>query len=534
MANDISWGDETSTSFKVYAENLWTTYGDKYIYWYLNGSLKYSYGLTADAESDDIQFNGLDPETEYEVYYMITYDERTYDEYSDTIYPTTAPEEENTEWTVSEKDSWGTIYSSTDESYDFNEYDVVRIKVIFSQSGTATFYSNGASDSRGYLSNSTDFDSEDGRPTSRLEYDSSSSGDFEFTYDVSAGTIYYLFVRHYYEDSSGSFDVYIDPPTIDYYEPDYSDTELVAIVDGTNVTLSITGLDTNYNDIWKVTWQVWNVDTNEDIVDFILRSDSMDLTWSYDKITLSESDGLESNAQYRAYVQILPYPDAIDNPFSVHTELTTFTTGEVISFDSATIVASSSYDGTSITAYIGGLDTNYSRTDRYVYWYLNNTTNYKGKTYINAYVSQTSTFSSFGTLTPGATYQIYAEVYYTSNNTLLSKMLRPIIVTTKNPRPYDFYWDVEKVQDEEIVITADEWTNLQENINLVRKYKGYSNYSFTTVSPGDDITASVYNECISAINTIYPTSITSYKVSVGDPITAEAINKLQFFINNVE
>jgi hypothetical protein len=112
--------------------------------------------------------------------------------------------------------------------------------------------------------------------------------------------------------------------------------------------------------------------------------------------------------------------------------------------------------------------------------------------------------------------------------------------TVTPTRPAKFYWissttNLSKGSAVSTYITATKWKQLQTNINAVRAYKGYSNYTFTTVSSGSTIKASYYNELANAINAMLSSS-SSYRVatvSTGDPITAAVMNKLQTSINSI-
>jgi hypothetical protein len=112
--------------------------------------------------------------------------------------------------------------------------------------------------------------------------------------------------------------------------------------------------------------------------------------------------------------------------------------------------------------------------------------------------------------------------------------------TVTPTRPAKFYWissstNLSKGSAVSTYITATKWKQLQTNINEVRAYKGYSNYTFTTVSSGSTIKASYYNELANAINAMLSSS-SSYRVatvSTGDPITAAVMNKLQTSINSI-
>lgn len=106
-----------------------------------------------------------------------------------------------------------TVTTSVDSgSLTVEEGEVVRIRLTFSSPGLYTFYSTGSSDTYGFLSTSTGFNEDSGAPTSYLVRNDDGGDDTNFAleYDVQDTSVsYYLFVRHYDFDESGSFRVYV-------------------------------------------------------------------------------------------------------------------------------------------------------------------------------------------------------------------------------------------------------------------------------------------------------------------------------------
>lgn len=92
---------------------------------------------------------------------------------------------------------------------------VYRYTLTFANSGQVKFYSSGSMDVRAYLGTVSTISSSTGIPTSYLiTHDDISDTDknFSFTYTVSAGTTYYLFVKHANSiTATGSTTVYVDP-----------------------------------------------------------------------------------------------------------------------------------------------------------------------------------------------------------------------------------------------------------------------------------------------------------------------------------
>ena len=115
----------------------------------------------------------------------------------------------------------GTINDTYNRYFYVDTYTLYRHTVKFSNAGTAIFYTESSIDTYGYLSTSSEWDSEHGTPSSYLKYndDSGSGNNFSFTYDVAANTTYYVWVKSYSGASSGYVDLYIEPPAPSVIRP---------------------------------------------------------------------------------------------------------------------------------------------------------------------------------------------------------------------------------------------------------------------------------------------------------------------------
>lgn len=124
---------------------------------------------------------------------------------------------EPTAWYIGETPDAGTIYPSSviaGSNFSLTKYKVIRQTMKFAYSGTASFSTEGSYDTKGYLSTSTGFDTSAGAPTSILaqDDDSGSGSNYSFTYNVTAGTTYYLYTRLYSASSSGDISTFIIGP----------------------------------------------------------------------------------------------------------------------------------------------------------------------------------------------------------------------------------------------------------------------------------------------------------------------------------
>lgn len=188
-----------------------------------------------------------------------------------------------------------------------------------------------------------------------------------------------------------------------------------------------------------------------------------------------------------------------------------------------------SQTSTSVTVYLGELDTNYSYNDRRIDWYAGNTR--KASTNIAAYASS-SNLATLSGLSSGTTYTITAKVYKGADATPFATFTAS--ATTDIARPAEFSWTKSIVQQgKDAIIYASDWKELTANINEVRVYRGLSNYSFTKAEPGKPFTAEMYKQAVRAIKGISGYGTYLKEVSIGDPVTAKKLNDLVAEINSV-
>lgn len=244
----VALSSEDGTSISVYINGLDKsyTYTDRSVWWYLNGTFKddalISPGASSTA-SDPYVFGGLSPGTTYTIKADIHYvnGDGSTGVYTIPTTTITTNTEEVTTWTVLNYGSYSDVSSSITRSFTISEGEVARFTIIFTNSGTAKFYSTSSLDFVGSLSTSTSFNTTSGRPDSELVYndDDGEGNNFLISYDVVAGITYYLFVRCYSISNSGSVTVYIDPPAVTVTRPDLFEWDSAKTSGGTfNITAS--------------------------------------------------------------------------------------------------------------------------------------------------------------------------------------------------------------------------------------------------------------------------------------------------------
>lgn len=119
------------------------------------------------------------------------------------------------QWKLGVTSDYSNLSSSVSRDLSFGTAGyVARFKVSFANSGEATFYTTGTDDTYGYLSKVSTLDTENGGPTTILAEgdDSGTDRNFSFTYNVTAGTTYYFWVRLIYIDETGTTTAHITPP----------------------------------------------------------------------------------------------------------------------------------------------------------------------------------------------------------------------------------------------------------------------------------------------------------------------------------
>lgn len=193
-------------------------------------------------------------------------------------------------------------------------------------------------------------------------------------------------------------------------------------------------------------------------------------------------------------------------------------------------------NSTSLQVQVIGLDTGYSRADRYIDWYVAGSFHSRQPSsgYFSAYISQTSTFS-LSSLSTNTNYTITAVFFYTSGGIYYSTNLTTVTV------PTTFSWTYTKTASTNFNLTAIEWNTFLDNINYARTFKGYSTIWYTAANVGSSFTAVMYNQAHSAINEMYyymSGTGQSYvnataEVLTGNTVTANSLNYLQLALNTV-
>lgn len=110
-----------------------------------------------------------------------------------------------------------------------------------------------------------------------------------------------------------------------------------------------------------------------------------------------------------------------------------------------------------------------------------------------------------------------------------SDTVEDFFTTVKKPT---FNWSVSFSSGTPFNIPASDWNTMCTVINQWRVIKGYSNYSFTTAQRGSPITASMYNQAITALRSITSSGLPS-SVSIGDNCVASEFKKFATVINNL-
>lgn len=198
----------------------------------------------------------------------------------------------------------------------------------------------------------------------------------------------------------------------------------------------------------------------------------------------------------------------------------------------AVSIYTSDITSSSVLCHVIGLDTSYSRNDRTIGWYYNNI--FFREDNLSAGASESGGCRITG-LNASTTYTIKAIIYYTDNGTSLSKALTTSITTSaaSATRPGAFSWTYIKRSGGAFNLTAAEWNAFCNNINEVRAYKGLSTISFTRAYSGNNFTASMFNQCRSAIYDINSSVGNVSTASSGGTIYAADLNNLVYYLNQV-
>ena len=278
----------------------------------------------------------------------------------------------------------GTISSKKTFTVTLNAGEVANYCLTFAKYGKVYFYTEGDLDTVGFLCESaSDIDESTGKPWT-FEEDDDDYGDgsnFKFRYNVENNKEYWIYIKLYNASASGTFKFIAefddntggdddDGDTTD--KPDDSGARLTADVNGTNVTLSVSGLDASYSGRRATDWSVCSVDASGNFVEWLLlnqrvEDDSMDLLWSHTQIILTASDGITPDTRYRALANLLYIKTS--SWISGQLVAIEFATGGAGEFEAnAKLTTIRSPVGTSISAFVVGLDAAYPYNDRYIVW----------------------------------------------------------------------------------------------------------------------------------------------------------------------
>lgn len=225
------------------------------------------------------------------------------------------------------------------------------------------------------------------------------------------------------------------------------------------------------------------------------------------------------------------------------------------SYDDMEVDASA--NGTTITVHVTGFDEDYNGVweIRYGVYEKDTGTNIVARTLRSD--SDLSfdkvTFDSMDGIAPGTTYQIYVLLTpYPGEDSGVNSWItwEPREVTTggSSARPAKFKWadgKTTKTSGQTFDITAREWCGFLDNINSVRAYKGYSQFSqgsytlsayynyFTYPATGQPFRYQHYNQALNAITGMLGYGYADNSVKQGDLVTADRINLLVEWLNGI-
>lgn len=196
----------------------------------------------------------------------------------------------------------------------------------------------------------------------------------------------------------------------------------------------------------------------------------------------------------------------------------------------------------SVSAYVTGLDSSYSRNDRYINWYAVDNSipqiDAQGTSYLSAYVSQGGEITLSG-LRSNIEYVLQAVVYYTNGGVWENITLFAGFTTTGGgggSRPALFYWSSYGVSPTTSTTTvflpkATALNALSNNIRAVQAYKNKTQTSFPTIYSGNNF-ISLVNQQASEINTLHGWAQLS-TIGANQAPSSNYMLRMQTYINNI-
>lgn len=389
----------------------------------------------------------------------------------------------------------------------------------------------------------TDYDiAEDDTSSDRLTVDG-----------LKPGTEYEVQAVIYYSDGIDDYDV-IDTIVTDLYDPDFSSTEVVLRGSASDsLTVRVEGLDTDYSGTWILEFFIYNEYGDE--LDTISKSRSGGYSYS-SNVTF---DNLDPSTEYYIDVKIFfDYGDDQESTWIDGIYCTTEDADEEYyqpSYDNISVDVSAG--DSSITVHVSGFDTAYDDVWRVSYSVTEKET---GTNIVNLTLRSDNdlsfnnvTFDSADGILPGTTYQVLIMlVPYPDVDSGVDSWVTwtPYEVTTGGSssvdRPAKFTWadgTTTKTSGQEFDITADEWSDLLDNVNEVLEYKnesqateGNGTNEFTYPDSGDVFAALMYNQVLYQLYMLDMMTYQEYlvsRVTSGSPVTAEKINYLVSTLNSI-
>lgn len=260
---------------------------------------------------------------------------------------------------------------------------------------------------------------------------SESSGRFTFS-GLTVEQKYYIQISLFYkvdgEILKADLDIY--PFYLDDYiggadeeEPDCNNLHIRKVQSDSDTALSfvVSGLDENYTGEWAFTWQL-SITGGIQIGSLTTYADGGD--YSSD---VAEFTGLYSEQLYNVKVTIsYTYNGywvdwgSLEGTFSPN--------DSYIDMGSARIVAESSSDGKTVSAYVTGLGTGYDNEIATIWWYHTSTT-YTPVGSTTVYNTEDSETFRFTNMVPGEEYVLYAKIVYYNSGREVTHIISAEITT---------------------------------------------------------------------------------------------------------
>ena len=191
----------------------------------------------------------------------------------------------------------------------------------------------------------------------------------------------------------------------------------------------------------------------------------------------------------------------------------------------------------SIKVYLSGLDRNYATAGRTVEWYLRTPSLSYSDTASGTILpyAVTGGNATFTGLQPNTTYRISCTIILPGSGDKVYPVQNLVSVTTleeAKTRPDSWHWTY-VASGYPMGFPASEWNSFTARINEFRDYKDKSSYYFTTARAGMDITTSIVNEAVSAINEMSPPTRASYAVAGVTDFNLSYFNSIARALNSI-